>query len=149
MIDFGCVKRFDVNWREMQRFYEDWGWRNSEAAARRFLTIICGPNAPYEKARKILPDVEEWLELFHPRGSGDIIFGRKRDPAEEKRMWAAWQRCGRRIFKNKWMNPEYAFLSRADIGLNYLLEQLGAVVNVSEIARRVEAAYNPSKAIAS
>jgi hypothetical protein len=149
MIDFGCVKRFEVDWREMQRFYENRGWRKSEADARRFLKIICGPNAPYEKARKILPDVEEWLELFHPRGSGDIFFGRKRDPAEEKRMWAAWHRCGRRIFQNKWMNPEYAFLSRADMGLCYLLEQLGAVVNVSEIARRVEAAYKTSKAIAS
>jgi hypothetical protein len=149
MIDFGCVKRFEVNWREMQRFYQDWGWRKSETDARRFLTIICGPNAPYEKARKILPDLEEWLEMFHARGSGDIIFGRKRDPAEEKRMRAAWRRCGQRIFQNKWMNPEYAFLSRADMGLAYLLEQLGAVVNVSEITRRVEAAYTTSETIAS
>jgi hypothetical protein len=47
------------------------------------------------------------------------------------------------------MNPEYAFLSRADVGLGFLLEQLGAVVNISEIARRVEAAQKTSNAIAS
>ncbi len=149
MIDFGCVKRFDLDWSEMRRFYEEWGWRESAAAERRFLQIICGPKAPYEKARKILPDVEEYLELFHPRGSGDVFFGRKRDPAVEQRMRAAWTRCGRRIFQNKWINPEYAFLSRADIGLCFLLQQLGAVVNISEIARRVEAARKPSKAIVS
>jgi hypothetical protein len=149
MIDFGCVKRFDLDWRELRRFYEEWGWRENEAAERRFLKIICGPKAPYEKARKILPDVEEWLESFHPRGSGDAFFGRKRDPAVEKRMRAAWARCARRLFQNKWINPEYAFLSRADVGLWFLLEQLGAVVNISEIARRVEAGHKSSQAIAS
>jgi hypothetical protein len=146
MIDFGCVKRFDLDWAELRRFYEEWGWRENEAAERRFLKIICGPKAPYEKARKILPDVEEWLEVFHPRGSGDLIFGRKRDPALEKKMRAAWHRCARRLFQNKWINPEYAFLSRADVGLQFLLEQLGAVINISEIVRRVEAERMTSKA---
>ena len=149
MIDFGCVKRFDMDWRELRQFYEEWGWRKNEAAARRFLQIICGPKAPYEKARKILPDVEEWLELFHPRGSGDLFFGRKREPGLEKKMQAAWNRCLRRVFQNKWINPEYTFLSRADVGLRFLLDQLGAVVNLSEIARRVEAAQRTSKKIAS
>jgi hypothetical protein len=141
MLDFGCVKRFDLDWRELRRFYEEWGWRKSEAAERRFLEVICGPKAPYEKARKILPDVEEWIGSFHPRGSGDAYFGKVRDPAVEKKMRAAWNRCARRLFRNKWINPEYAFLSRADVGLHFLIEQLGAVVNLSEIARRVEAGY--------
>jgi hypothetical protein len=138
-----------LDWGELRRFYEEWGWLESEAAERRFLKIVCGPKAPYEKARKILPDVEEWLQLFHPRGSGDLFFGRKRDPALEKRMQAVWNRCARRIFQNKWINPEYAFLSRADIGIRFLIEQLEAVVNLSEIARRVEAGPKTSKAIAS
>jgi hypothetical protein len=96
-----------------------------------------------------LPDVEEWLELFHPRGSGDLFLGRKREPGLEKKMSAAWNRCLRRIVQNKWINPEYTFLSRADVGLRFLIEQLGAVVNLSEIARRVEAGQKTSKAIAS
>ena len=146
MIDFGCVKRFDLDWGELRRFYEEWGWRESKAAERRFLEIICGRTASYEKARKILPDVEEWLQLFHPRGSGDLYFGRKRDPALEKKMQTIWNRCARRIFQNKWINPEYAFLSRADIGIRFLIEQLEAVVNLSEIARRVEGRQKTSKA---
>ena len=84
-----------------------------------------------------MPDVEEHLESFHPRGSGDAFFGKKKDPALEKSMRAAWARVARRLVQNKWINPEYAFLSRADMGLWYLLEQLGAVVNISETARRL------------
>jgi hypothetical protein len=149
MIDFGCVKRFDLDWRELQQFYEEWGWRKSEAAERRFLKIICGPKAPYEKARKILPDVEEWLDIYHPRGSGDFFLGRKREPGLEKKMQAAWNRCLRTIVQNKWINPEYTFLSRADVGIRFLIEQLRSVVNLSEISRRVEAGQKTSKAIVS
>ena len=147
MIDFGCVKRFELDWSELRRFYDEWGWRESEAAERRFLKIICGPNAPYEKARKILPDLEEWWGLRSPRGSGNFFFGRKMEPALKKKMDAAWARGARTIFQNKMIVPEYAFLSRADVGICFLLEQLGAVVNISEIARRVEAGRKTSKAI--
>ena len=125
------------------------GLARNEAAERRYLKLLCGPKAPYEKARKILPDLEEWWELRHPRGSGDFFFGRKIEPAVKKRIDAAKARVARKIFQNKMIVPEYAFLSRADMGLCFLLEQLGAVVNLSEIARRVEAGQKTSKAIAS
>jgi predicted unusual protein kinase regulating ubiquinone biosynthesis (AarF/ABC1/UbiB family) len=149
MIDFGCVKRFSLDWRELRRFYDEWGWRESEAAARRFLKILCGPKAPYEKARKILPDLEEWLELWHPRGSGDYFFGQKMEPARKKKLEAAKARTARKIFQNKLIEPEYVFLSRADTGICFLLEQLEAVVNISEIERRIEAGQETFKAIAS
>jgi predicted unusual protein kinase regulating ubiquinone biosynthesis (AarF/ABC1/UbiB family) len=149
MIDFGCVKRFTLDWRELMRFYNEWGWRENEAAERRFLKIVCGPKAPYEKARKIMPALEEWLQLQHPRGSGDHFFGQKMEPALKKRMESARDRTARIIFQNKLIEPEYAFLSRADIGLYFLLEQLGAVVNVSEVARRVDARPKTYKVMAS
>jgi len=139
LIDFGCVKRFDLDWMEVNRFYEEWGWRESEAAERRFLKMICGPKAPYEKARKILPDLEAWLELRRPRGSGDFFFGRKMEPELKKRIEAAKSRTARKIFQNKLIEPEFVFLGRADHGICFLLEQLEAVVNVSEIVRRVGA----------
>jgi tRNA A-37 threonylcarbamoyl transferase component Bud32 len=149
MIDFGCVKRFTLDLSELRRFYDELGWRENEAAERRFLKIICGPKAPYEKARKILPDLEEWLELLRPGGSGDFFFGQKMEPALKKKLEAAKARAARTIFQNKLIEPEYAFLSRADMGLCYLLEQLGADVNISEIARRVEAKQKSCKAIGS
>ena len=59
------------------------------------------------------------------------------------------RRDRRKIFQKKLIEPEFAFLSRADIGLCFLIEQFGAVVNLSEIARRVEAGPKTSKTIAS
>jgi hypothetical protein len=145
MIDFGCVKRLELDWAEWRRLCDEWGWRENEAAERRYLKLLCGPNAPYEKARKILPDVEEWCQLRCPRGSGDFFFGRKIEPAVKKKLDAAKARVARKIFQNKMIVPEYAFLSRADMGLCFLLEQLGAVVNISEISRRVDARQKNSK----
>jgi hypothetical protein len=133
------VKRIELDWAECRRLGDQWGWRESEAAERRYLKILCGPKTPYEKARKILPDLEEWMQLRNPRGSGDLFFGRKVDPALKKRIEAAKIRTARKIFQNKLIVPEYVFLSRADIGTCFLLEQLGAVVNISEITRRVDA----------
>ena len=147
MIDFGCVKRLSVDWREFRRLHDEWGWRESEAAERRFLKIICGPNVPYEKARKVLPDLEAWWELKHPRGSGDYFYGQKIEPLLKKKIDAAKARAARTIFQNKLIEPEYTFLSRADMGLCFLLEQLGAVVNISEITRRVDAGPKTFKAI--
>jgi len=149
MIDFGCVKRFTLDWSELRRFYDEWGWRESEAAARRFLKIICGPKAPFEKARKILPDLEEWLELWRSDGSGDFFFGEKMEPARKKKLEAAKARAARKIFQNKLIEPEFIFLSRADSGICFLLEQLGSVVNLSEVGRRVEGGQKTSQAIAS
>jgi hypothetical protein len=138
MIDFGCVKRIDLDWGELCRFYEEWGWRENEAAAGRFLRILCGPKAPYKKARKLLPDLEDWLQSQYPRGSGDWFIGRKMEPAAKKRIADAKARFTRTVLRNKLIEPEYVFLSRADGGLCFLIEQLGAVVNLSEISRRVE-----------
>jgi hypothetical protein len=148
MIDFGCVKRIDVDWSEFRRLYDEWGWRESEAAERRFLKLVVLPEAPYEKARKILPALEEWLQLARPLGSGDFYSGRKLEPALKKKIEAAKARTARKIFQNKLINPEYTFLSRADIGICFLIEQLGAVVNISDIARRVEAGEKTPNSIA-
>jgi hypothetical protein len=42
--------------------------------------------------------------------------------------------------RNKLINPEFAFLIRANAGLGHLLHELGATVNISEVRRRVPAA---------
>jgi len=38
--------------------------------------------------------------------------------------------------RHKLANPEFAFISRAELGLYSLLHQLGARVNATEICRR-------------
>jgi hypothetical protein len=45
--------------------------------------------------------------------------------------------CYTRALKHKLTNPEFAFVSRAELGLCNLLHQLGARVNTREIWKRV------------
>ena len=49
------------------------------------------------------------------------------------------QQHRKRGLQNKLVNPEFAFLIRANVGLGHLLHELGATVNISELRRRVPA----------
>jgi predicted unusual protein kinase regulating ubiquinone biosynthesis (AarF/ABC1/UbiB family) len=140
LIDFGCVKHLSFDINELRRCYERRSWRESEAAARHFLALAYEPGVPYKRARKILPVVERWLDVHRPQGStADIVIG-NRDPKVEARLREIRRQHQRQVLRDKLINPEWAFLLRADMGLHHHLSELGATVNVSEIWRRVSAA---------
>src|SRR4029453_11103458 len=69
LVDFGCVKRVNFDILEYRRFCDTRGWRENEAAERRFLSILYGNAVPYARARRALPLIEEWLDVFLPQGS--------------------------------------------------------------------------------
>ena len=78
LVDFGCVKRVNFDILELRRCYDNRGWRESEAAEKRFLSIVYGKGVPIARARKILPLFEEWMDLTAPRAPAKIsssIFG--------------------------------------------------------------------------
>lgn len=62
------------------------------------------------------------------------------DPKKDAKLNEVRQQIRKRTLQDKLINPEYAFLMRADLGIHYLLRQIGAKVNVTEICRRVSAA---------
>jgi predicted unusual protein kinase regulating ubiquinone biosynthesis (AarF/ABC1/UbiB family) len=139
LVDFGCVKRLHFDIHELRRCYAERSWRKGEAAARRFLAIAYGPNVPYERARKILPLIEQWLDAGRPGGSTeDIVIG-KGDSKTQGRLKGFRLEHRRRMIRDKLINPEFAFMVRAEMGLLHHLTELKAVVNVSEIMRRVAA----------
>ena len=139
LVDFGCVKHVNFDVLELRRFQDERGWRESEAAERRFLSIIYGTAIPYARGRKILPLMEEWLDVFRPKGSADYVidFRNHRQNSEAKEIK---RRMDRLILQDKLINPEFAYFARADMGFWHLLCEIGATVNVSEIWRRVSAA---------
>ena len=140
LVDFGCVKRVEIDIDELRRFYDERSWRESEPAARRFLAMVYGPGVPYKKARRILPLFDEWLDFYRPKGStADIIFG-QRPPSVEAKLRSIRIKLRQRTLRDKLINPEFAFITRADVGFHHLLRELGAVVNFSEVMRRVAAA---------
>jgi serine/threonine protein kinase len=139
LVDFGCVKREHLDIVELRRFYDTRGWRESEAAERRFLSMIYGKTVPYARARKTLPLVEEWLDIFRPNGSADFVIN-WRTQRQNSRMLEIQRRMTKLVFQDKLINPDFVFTSRADMGFWHLLGEIGATVNVSEISRRVSAA---------
>jgi hypothetical protein len=62
------------------------------------------------------------------------------DPKQEVKRKEIQREYLKQVLRDKLINPEFAFLGRSDMGLNHLLHELGAVVNYSEVLRRVAAA---------
>jgi len=83
----------------------------------------------------MLSTLEEMAGILYPEQSPDgplVNFG---DP----KLLNTLVRTMVKAVRDKLCNPEFAFISRADLGLYSLLHQLRARVNVTEIWRRVAA----------
>jgi hypothetical protein len=144
LVDFGCVKRVNFDIIEFRRFQEERGWLESEAAERRFLSIIYGEAVPYHRARKILPLMEELLDVYRPQGSAEFVVD-FRNHRQQSRVVEIQGRMTRLILRHKLHNPDVIYVARADMGLWHLLGKIGATVNVSEICRLVSATTPPAK----
>jgi len=139
LIDFGCVKRISLDVVRLRRDYRQRAWKESDAAARRFLSHIFGSSVPYKRARKILPLLERWCDAFYPKDpNADIIMDFRREKLDPK-VKEANREIMSRVLRDKLINPEHAFLNRAEIGLRYLMSEVRAKINISEIIQRVSA----------
>jgi serine/threonine protein kinase len=136
LVDFGCVKRVHFDILEYRRFCDNRGWRESEAAARRFLSILYSRTAPYARTRKILPLMEELLDVVLPEGSADYVIN-ERNHRQNSKAREIQRRMAKHAFQDKLINPDFVYISRGDMGFWHLLGEIGATVNVSEISRRV------------
>jgi predicted unusual protein kinase regulating ubiquinone biosynthesis (AarF/ABC1/UbiB family) len=131
LVDFGCVKRINFDATDLINYVVDRTWRDSEEARRRVLRLVFGQNVPYQRARKMLPMLEDMAAILHPEGEQSVVnFG-------DASMLKALGRAMGATLRDKLANPEFAFISRADLGLYSLLHQLRAHVNCKEIWRRV------------
>ena len=142
LVDFGSVKRVDFDIREFRRFQEEFGWRESDAAERRFLSILYGKAfgkaVPHARARKILPLMEEILDTYRPQRAADYVIN-FRNQQQNSRAREIQGRMARLILQDKLINPDLIYAQRGDMGFWHLLGEIGATVNVSEISRRVSA----------
>ena len=139
LVDFGCVKRENFDILELRRFYDNRGWRESEAAERRFLSILYGKATPYARARKILPLLEEWLDIYRPDSSTDYVIDFRNHRKRNAKAVEIRRRITKQSLQDKLINPDFIYIIRSDMGFWHLLGEIGATVNVSEICRRVSA----------
>ena len=71
----------------------------------------------------MLPTLELMVRVLFPEGNGEVDFGK----GEMLRLLAD---AMRKSVQDKATNPEFAFVSRAELGLYSLLHRLNAKVNV-------------------
>jgi len=134
LIDFGCVKRINFDASSLIRSCVGRTWRQGDKEAARVLRLVFGPRIPYARARKMLPTLEVMTSVLYPEGKDAdplVDFGK----AQSLKVLA---KTLKQALRDKVTNPEFAFISRAELGLFSLLHQLNARVNVREIWRRCD-----------
>jgi predicted unusual protein kinase regulating ubiquinone biosynthesis (AarF/ABC1/UbiB family) len=140
LVDFGCVKRVNFDVVELHRCYEKRSWRENEAAARHLLEMVYGKNVPFARARKILPLLEELMDVYQAQGvNGDFVVDVQNHPKKNPKVKEIQRRFLQQTLQDKLINPDFVYIVRADMGFWHLVGEIGATVNVSEISRSVSA----------
>jgi len=141
LVDFGCVKRIAFDASSLIQGVVDKSWRQGDKEARQILALIFGSNVPYARARKMLPTLEVMAGIWHPQGEG-------REPGTDFGKGELLQLLGgalKKSLRDKLANPEFAFISRAELGLYSLLHRLKAKLNCTAVWQRVEQSGPPGK----
>ena len=134
LVDFGCVKRLAFDATALVRGCVAKIWRQGDQQAREILALMCGPSVPYARARKMLGTLERLAAIWYPEGEGAtrvVDFGKGE-------LLSGLGEAIKIAVKDKAANPEFAFASRAELGLHSLLYQLKSRVNVTEVWKRVD-----------
>lgn len=136
LVDFGCVKRLRLEMTEIMDSMINRSWRASDAASRRFLGLVEGENMPLHRARKLLPVAEASADFLYPQGPLANPVVNFCDP----KLLELATRNSKQVLRNRLLNPEYLFVSRAELGFVHLLHELGAKVNMAAVWHRVSTA---------
>jgi predicted unusual protein kinase regulating ubiquinone biosynthesis (AarF/ABC1/UbiB family) len=130
LVDFGCVKKFSTEFIELMRAFEERAWLRGDEHARRMAYLIWGPQASSKPqlARKLLEQAIQFYEMFFPVAGGKTVIDFA-DGRVLKGLFRIWNDC----LRTKTVNPEFAFYSRAEMGLYNLLHLLRAKIDTSAV----------------
>lgn len=133
LVDFGCVKYLKP---EVVRCYAQfWSreWVNDRPLYAEIIRVIFGPKvSPNEpRVRRCMSEIRHFYDEFHPLEKTPKTL----DLADSKFM-DALAKLAKVLLKNKFLSPEFLFLSRTESGMCNLLHILKARVATTEIARQ-------------
>lgn len=131
LIDFGCVKFLKP---EVVRCYAQfWSrqWPHDAKLYTEIIRVLFGPKAsPNElRIRRCMSEIKSFYDEFHPLEKT----GQALDLGDPKFMDELGKLCAT-LLKNKFLCPEFLFLSRAESGMCSLLHMLRARVPTTQIA---------------
>lgn len=133
LIDFGCVKRLSIDFFDLSACCVNRTWRIGPKEAAHVYRLIWGPSVSMRRAEKMLDDLQAMVDILFPEPGKQeplVDFGK---PDLLNRVVA----CYTAALKNKLTNPEFAFVSRTELGLVALQHQLASTFNTREVWRRV------------
>jgi len=132
LVDFGCVKFLKP---EVVRCYAQfWSrqWVHDTKMFADIIRVIFGPKAnPHQpRVRRCMNEIRTFYDQFHPldKTAGPLDLG---DPA----FMDGLGELAKTLFANKFLSPEFLFLSRTESGMCNLLHMLKARVPTTQIAR--------------
>jgi predicted unusual protein kinase regulating ubiquinone biosynthesis (AarF/ABC1/UbiB family) len=132
LVDFGCVKYLKP---EVVRCYAQfWSreWVHDSELFAEIIEVIFGqkvsPDEP--RVRRCMNGIRRFYDEFHPLSKDPAIL----DLANPKFM-AGLNELAKTLLKNKFLSPEFVFLSRTESGMCLLLHTLKARVATTPIAR--------------
>jgi predicted unusual protein kinase regulating ubiquinone biosynthesis (AarF/ABC1/UbiB family) len=133
LVDFGCVKYLKP---EVIRCYAQfWSreWVHDERLYSEILQVIFGsrasPTAP--RIRRCMNGIRKFYDEFHPLEPTS-----KRLDCADASFMDGLGELAKILVKNKFLSPEFVFLSRTESGMCNLLHILKARVATTQIARR-------------
>lgn len=134
LIDFGCVKRIEFDAGALVRGCVARSWRAGEREAREILALVVGADVPYARAKRLVPSLEALAGIWFPEGAA------AHEPVDcgKGELVAVQADAIRKSMQDKLANPDFAFVSRAEMGLYSLLYRLKARISPRAIWKRVE-----------
>jgi predicted unusual protein kinase regulating ubiquinone biosynthesis (AarF/ABC1/UbiB family) len=131
LVDFGCVKYLRP---EVVRCYAQfWSreWTHDQKLFREIIRVIFGARATGREThiRHCMDEIKTFYDEFHPLGEKS----RRLDLADSKFM-DNLGKLAAILIKNKFLSPEFVFLSRTESGMCILLHTLKARVYTTRIA---------------
>jgi predicted unusual protein kinase regulating ubiquinone biosynthesis (AarF/ABC1/UbiB family) len=132
LVDFGCVKYLKP---EVGRCYAQfWSreWAHDSKLLAEIIRVIFGPKvSPHEpRVRRCMNGIRRFYDQYHPLDKPAKVL----DLADPKFMDSLGD-LAKILFKNKFLSPEFLFLSRTESGMCNLLHILKARVATTHIAR--------------
>jgi predicted unusual protein kinase regulating ubiquinone biosynthesis (AarF/ABC1/UbiB family) len=132
LVDFGCVK--DLKPEVVRCYAQFWSreWIHDRKLLTEIIQVIFGPKVSPDEARvrRCMNGIKSFYDEFHPldAGSKPLELG---DP----RFMDDLAKLAKVLVKNKFISPEFVFLSRTESGMCNLLHILKARVATTQIAR--------------
>jgi len=134
LVDFGCVKRITFDASDLIRCCVARTWSKGPQQAQHVLKLLFGKQVAPAKARKLIAALDDMVDILFPKPS---VREQLADFGEPK-LLRALTRALQAAVRDKLTNPEFAFISRAELGLYSLAHRLGARINGRAVWRRVD-----------